>query len=149
MSQAVTLLLVTHPGIGTALLAQAKRIFAADTEQSLNGQLTDLYVLEVDDDLSAAQLDAQFEQLTANWQEQHNVLLLTDLEGATPASLALRQARRHHWPLITGLNLPMLLKAINYQRIELSELVNEVLDSSQHAVRILQAAPSSRLEQPH
>lgn len=136
--QQCALVLITHAGIGSALLNQAQRIFVAGTEQQLQGQLTDLYLLEVNDDLSAEQLDDQFQRCTTVLAGQSNVLLLTDLEGATPAGLAIRQGQQHGWPVLAGLNLPMLLKAITYRRTDMSELIETIVRGTQDSIRMLE-----------
>ncbi len=133
MDQTCTLLMVTHPGIGSALLHQMQRIFAADT----TGQLTKLYLMEIDDDAFGAKLDEDFNHWITTLDETNKVLVLTDLEGATPASLALRHARRHGWPVLTGLNLPMLLKAVTHRHLELSKLIIKVIEGTQDAIHIL------------
>lgn len=137
---ACALVLITHPGIGSALLHQAQRIFAGEAPQELNGQLTGLYLLEVDDDLTGQQLDAQFQRCAAAFKQDTRILMMTDLEGATPASLALRHAHLHHWPLISGLSLPMLLKAITYRHYPLDELIRITTTGACNAVRVLQPA---------
>ncbi len=143
--QQCALVLVTHTGIGGALLNQAQRIFVAGAEQQLQGQLTDLYLLEVNDDLPAQKLDEQFQRCITALTEHNKVLLLTDLEGATPASLAIRQGQQRGWTVVTGLSLPMLLKAITHRNSTIPELINIIVQGAQQAVRVVQAsAPISK-----
>jgi mannose PTS system EIIA component len=113
----VGVLLVTHSGIGTAM-------------QQLAGQLLGrlplaLECLEVpfDADLDALLPDAsrQLRRLDSG----AGVLLLTDLYGASPSNFAARlgglgvPTRR-----IAGLNLPMLLRTMNYADRDLAELAD-------------------------
>lgn len=49
-------------------------------------------------------------------------VLLTDLPGATPHNLAARLAESRGLPVVTGVNLPMLLRAVNHAETEPQEL---------------------------
>lgn len=142
VEQQCALVLVTHTDIGGALLNQAQRIFVAGTEQQLHGQLTDLYLLEINDDLPTEKLDEQFQRCITSLAGHNKVLLLTDLEGATPASLAIRQAQQRGWSVVTGLSLPMLLKAITHRNNSLPKLIDIIVQGAQDAVRVVQASTS-------
>ncbi len=132
-----TLALVTHPGIGSALVNHAHRFLATTSGHSTSQPLSGLYLIEVDDELSTDQLNTRFFDCTAEFSSHSKVLLLTDLQGATPASLALKHARLNGWPLLTGLNLPMLLKAITYRHADLHELIDKVISGTRQSVDML------------
>jgi len=111
----VGLLLVTHPGIGPALLSSATGIL---------GQLplkTDTFEVPFDSDPQALlpQASAALRRVDAG----AGVLVMSDLYGATPANLAARLAHLGT-PVrqVSGLNLPMLLRSMNYPELPLSEL---------------------------
>jgi mannose PTS system EIIA component len=66
---------------------------------------------------------------------QHNsALILTDVCGATPANIASHIARTHGFPLLAGMNLPMLLRAIAYRTRPLETLVQAALTGGTHGV---------------
>lgn len=98
------LLLVTHKGIGSALLTQARRI--------LDDPMAGMRAFEVSDAESGLQ-DA-LAQTVAAADEGAGVLLLTDLPGATPANLA-QALGSPSVRVVSGLNLPMLIRAWNYR----------------------------------
>lgn len=112
---AVGILLVTHPGIGTALLDVARRLL---------GMLPlHVEVLEVAFD---AQADAVLPEASAALRRADTgdgVLLMTDLYGASPSNLAARMARLGT-PVrrVSAVNLPMLLRVMNYAELGLDEL---------------------------
>ena len=66
------------------------------------------------------------------------VLLLTDLLGSTPANVCLRMVGRNEgWEMLTGLNLPMLMKlATCTPRASAAELARQLSDSSQRCCRL-------------
>lgn len=111
----VGVLLVTHEGIGTALIAVATQLMPALPLR--------VEALEVP---FAADPDALLPQASAALRrvdDGHGVLVLTDLYGATPSNLAARLARLGT-PVrrVSGLSLPMLLRVMNYAELELDEL---------------------------
>ena len=112
---AVGILLVTHPGIGTALLAVATRLL-----QQLPLKVEAFEVpFEGDPDALLPQASAVLRRVDGG----DGVLVLTDLYGATPSNLAAKLARIGT-PVrrVSALSLPMLLRVLNYAELELDEL---------------------------
>jgi PTS system ascorbate-specific IIA component len=112
---AVGILLVTHEGIGTALLAVARRL--------IDPLPLRVEVLEVPFDAAA---DAVLPLASAALRRADGgdgVLMMTDLYGASPSNLA-AQAARLGTPVrrISAVNLPMLLRVMNYAELGLDEL---------------------------
>lgn len=111
----VGILLITHEGVGSTLLATANRLL---------GQLplpVESYELPYDGDLEALlpQASAALRRVDVG----EGVLVLTDVYGASPSKMAARVAslgtpvRR-----VAGLSLPMLLRALNYADQDLDAL---------------------------
>ncbi len=112
---AVGILLITHEGIGNALVMVATRL--------LRGLPLQTEAFEVPFD---ADLDALLPRASAALRRVdggHGVLVLTDLYGATPSNLAARLARLGT-PVrrVSALSLPMLLRVMNYADLALDEL---------------------------
>lgn len=69
------------------------------------------------------------------------LLLLSDVLGATPCNVATQLLRALHAQgagqarLLAGVNLPMLWRAVNYQREPLDDLVTRALQSGSQGVR--------------
>ena len=53
------------------------------------------------------------------------VLILTDLYGATPSNIAHRLVEENKTVVVTGLNLSMLMRVLNYPNLSLEELVDK------------------------
>ncbi|MDH5823994.1 PTS fructose IIA subunit family protein [Luteimonas sp. RD2P54] len=111
----VGILLVTHEGIASALLAAARGMLS-------NLPLkTEAFEVPFDADPDAALPRASAAMRRVD--DGQGVLILTDLYGATPSNLASRLARLGT-PVrrVSALSLPMLLRVMNYAELGLDEL---------------------------
>ena len=112
---AVGILLITHEGIGTPMLAVATRLL------SKLPLTCEAFEVPFDGDLDALLplASAALRRVDGG----HGVLVLTDLYGATPSNLAARLARLGT-PVrrVSALSLPMLLRVMNYADLGLDEL---------------------------
>lgn len=109
------ILLVTHPGVGTALLDVATRLLR---QLPLK---TEAFEVPFDVDLDALLPLASAALRRVDSGE--GVLILTDLYGASPANLA-GQLARLGTPVrrVSALSLPMLLRVMNYPEQGLDQL---------------------------
>ena len=112
------IVLVTHAGLGESLRRQAEvilgRMVAMTTVSISYGADPDSALNEV---IAALAMSA----------DPGGAVVLTDLPGATPHNLASRAAEDRAMPVVSGLNLPMLLKVINHSgkpAHELAELAS-------------------------
>lgn len=109
------ILLVTHPGVGTALLDVATRLLR---QLPLK---TEAFEVPFDADLDALLPLASAALRRVDGGQ--GVLILTDLYGASPANLA-GQLARLGTPVrrVSALSLPMLLRVMNYPEQALDQL---------------------------
>ena len=109
------ILLVTHPGVGTALLDVATRLLR---QLPLK---TEAFEVPFDADLDALLPLASAALRRVDGGD--GVLILTDLYGASPANLA-GQLARLGTPVrrVSALSLPMLLRVMNYPEQGLDHL---------------------------
>jgi mannose PTS system EIIA component len=112
---AVGILLVTHPGIGPALIAVATRLLR---QLPLKTEAFEVS-FEADPEALLPAASAALRRV----DDGQGVLVLTDLYGATPSNLAAQLARLGT-PVrrVSALNLPMLLRVMNYAELDLEEL---------------------------
>jgi len=113
------LLLVTHSGIATALMTQARHI--------LGDTLDGVVMCEIDEPGTAAR--AALRQARRDADQGRGVLVLTDLPGATPANLAVG-IRDPECRVVSGLSLPMLIRAWNYREKPLDRLTQLALEGA-------------------
>ena len=112
---AVGVLLVTHEGIGTALLAVATALL-----RTLPLKIESFEVpFDADPDALLPRASAALRRVDGG----DGVLVLTDVYGASPSNLAARLSRLGT-PVrrVSALNLPMLLRVMNYAELPLDEL---------------------------
>jgi len=119
----VAIALVTHPGIASAMRDQAAEL--------LGVTLGEIHVVELDSGTSDPR-QRLAEQLAA-FDRGDGVLVLTDLPGATPCNRA-QQSLPRSGLVVSGLNLPMLLRAWNYRDRPLAELSELVMEGGRTAI---------------
>ena len=99
------IILVTHSGLGESLRHQAEVIL---------GKLVPMTTVSIsygaDPDMALNELVAALSM----GRDADGAIVLTDLPGATPHNLAQKAAEEIGVPVISGINLPMLLKVINH-----------------------------------
>ena len=111
----VGILLVTHEGVGSAMLAVAGRLLRQPPLR------VESFEMRSDADPAAARPAASAALRRVDGGD--GVLLLTDLYGATPANLAAGLVRLGTpAKRVAGLGLPMLLRVLNYPDLGLDEL---------------------------
>jgi mannose PTS system EIIA component len=103
----IGILLITHDTLGEALLQCACHVLNKRPEQLLQ-----LGVAAGDDPNDLLPLAKNMLKLVDSGE---GVLLLTDIYGASPSNLASKLLQPGKIEGITGVNLPMLLRAITYR----------------------------------
>ena len=112
---AIGILLVTHPGIGPAMLAVATKLLR---QLPLKAEAFEV-PFDADPDTLLPAASAALRRVDGGV----GVLVLTDLYGATPSNLAAKLARLGT-PVrrVSAVSLPMLLRVMNYAELDLDEL---------------------------
>jgi PTS system ascorbate-specific IIA component len=123
---AVAVLLVTHGGIGEELLASATRILGSRPLPCA------AFAVELNSDPERVASDLATQ--VARLDQGDGVLLLIDLFGATPGNVACRIADAPPYAVVTGVNLPMLLKVFNYPALDLDALADKACDGGRSGV---------------
>ena len=78
------------------------------------------------------------------------VLVLTDIFGATPSNVAQKLVDGVKSRLITGVNLPMLLRAVSYRNEPLEALVSRaVVGGTQGVMQVAITAPQNQARKNH
>ncbi len=97
----VGVVVVTHGRLGEELLV---------TAQGIVGELPAARAVAVSAEQSMEEARKALGQTIAELDQGQGVLVLTDMFGGTPANLALTFLDQHKVEVVTGVNLPMLLK---------------------------------------
>jgi mannose PTS system EIIA component len=108
------LFLIAHAPLASALKAVATHTFPEAVEQ------LEAYDVPAGSDLSAYAREAG--EILARLPVG-DTIVLTDVFGATPCTLARGLAEEHGLRLLVGVNVPMLWRALNYRHRPLDEVM--------------------------
>ena len=97
----IGVVIVTHYELGEQFL-QALRSIVPDAPE--------FYSVSVTPDQPAADLRKAIGARLAQAEAGDGVLVLTDMFGGTPSNMSLSFLDEHHVEIVTGVNLPMLIK---------------------------------------
>lgn len=135
------ILIIAHAPIASALRAGVLHVFpeAASTIAALD--------VPAHEEPSITRASAQ--ALVAQLARQ-NVLVLTDVFGATPCNVAQRIVDGANCRLVAGVNLPMLLRTINYLHEPLDTIVARALaGATQGVMQVAVTAPQNQQRRAH
>ncbi|HYO99683.1 MAG TPA: PTS sugar transporter subunit IIA [Pyrinomonadaceae bacterium] len=128
--------IVTHGQLATELLASAEMII---------GPVAHIAAISIGwhDDVDAAR--EEIERSIARVSEGRGVLILTDMFGGTPTNIASMFFVEGEVEVVTGVNLPMVIKLASQSEAEpLATVAGRVRDQGQQAIYLageLLAAP--------
>lgn len=123
---AVGLILITHQNLGETLVQTAGAMLGARPEAC--------EVLGVSQQDEPKQVEARARDRLRSLDDGDGVLILTDMFGSTPANVASRLARDPSCRVIAGVNLPMLVRVLNYRHLPLSEVVNKAISGGHDGI---------------
>lgn len=101
MEVAIGVLMVTHYELGEQML-QALRLIIPNAPE--------FHAVSVCPDQPVEEMRAAIAQCLGQADQGQGVLILTDMFGGTPSNIALSFLDEHHVEVVTGINLPMLIK---------------------------------------
>ncbi|HET6828755.1 MAG TPA: PTS fructose transporter subunit IIA [Ramlibacter sp.] len=139
------ILIIAHAPLANALRQCALHVFpdcgplvmAIDVQPNLSPEET----------LGAARI--AMDQLGGQPQVK-GVLVLTDIFGATPSNVAQKLVDGVRSRLITGVNLPMLLRSVSYRHEPLEALVSRAMvGGTQGVMQVAVTAPQNQVRRNH
>ena len=112
----IGIIIVTHSRLGEALIEAAQFIIGQKPESVIS--------MSIDLNESAKKLRQKIADGIKNIKKDKGVLILTDMFGGTPSNLSYSFLEEGRIEVLSGVNLPILIKAIDARRkMELDELV--------------------------
>jgi PTS system ascorbate-specific IIA component len=139
------ILLIGHAPLANALRQCALHVFP-DCGSTVTG-------IDVQPNLSPEETLATARIALEQLRRQPNikgVLVLTDIFGATPSNVAQKLVDGVTSRLITGVNLPMLLRAVSYRHESLDTLVSRaVIGGTQGVMQVAITAPQNQPRRNH
>lgn len=121
-------LVVTHGRLGHELLAAAEMIV---------GDISHIAATTIGwhDDVNESR--REIEEAVKSVNQGKGVIILTDMFGGTPSNISLSLLKKGELEIVTGVNLPMIVKLASQSGKEtLDELVRKVRDQGQRQISI-------------
>ena len=132
----VGILIVAHGAFGEALIHCASHVLSKRPPQVRQLGVT------VHDDPEA--ILPQAEELVKQLDDGHGVLVFTDILGATPSNIATRLLVPGRVEGISGVNLPMLIRALTYREEALPAVTAKAISGGQAGVVHVQVNSDAR-----
>jgi mannose PTS system EIIA component len=125
----VQTLILTHGNLAEALV---------DTAAQIVGDLRDVQCLALDWNEPREALLARLENVLRGLDSGQGVLVLTDLYGDTPSNLALSLVDPGRVEVVTGVNLPMVLRlcCVGTRPSEVGELARWIQAKGRQGIRL-------------
>ena len=122
----VGILLITHNNIGAVMLRTAMDVVGISPLST--------GTLAAASDCDPEQILADARQAARELDGGDGVLVLTDLYGATPSNIACRLQSHHELRVVSGLNLPMLIRVLNYPGLDLDALQQKAVSGGRDGI---------------
>ena len=123
----VALFFITHKGIASSLITIGEAII-----QKTNNNLSYFEVpMDADIDLMNEAIEQKLQQIDT----EEGLVIITDIYGSTPSNIATKVADRHHADLISGVNLPMIIRLLNYRDASVSSLIQKALEGANKGIQ--------------
>jgi len=122
----IGILIVAHGAFGEALIHSASHVLGK------RPLLVRQVGVTVHDDPDA--ILPQAKDLVRQLDEGEGVLVLTDIYGATPGNIAMRLLEAGRVEGVSGVNLPMLIRALTYRDKGLAVMLEKALSGGTEGV---------------
>lgn len=127
----IGILLITHEGLGQALLSCVRHVLQQDLDNIA------AISIEKSDDPDAKLLEA--EACLARLDSGDGVLVLSDMCGGTPSNVASKLVRSERVVGVSGVSLPMLVRVASYRHLPLSDVLGKAITGGLEGVMELDA----------
>lgn len=115
----IGIVIVTHSQLGEALIGAAEFIIGRRPES--------IESVSIDLSESAEKLREKIARGIKKVKEQEGVIILTDMFGGTPSNLSYSFLEEGHIEVLSGVNLPILIQAVNTRKkMELDQLATNL-----------------------
>ena len=118
----IGILLITYGSLGESLLQCACHVLNRRPPQ-----IAQLGIAAQDDPLDLVPLAQRMKEMVDSGD---GVLILTDLFGATPSNVAMKLLEKNRIEAVSGVNLPMLLRALTYREKDFRTLIQRAVSGA-------------------
>ena len=135
----VGVVIVTHCHLAEELIAAAKLVVGEELKQFLP--------VSIDPKAGSEEIREKIIAAIRKVEEGQGVLILTDMYGGTPSNISLSFLEEKRVEVITGVNLPMLLKLATYKNeMDLEQLAVFITDYGQRNINLASEVLKKRVE---
>lgn len=121
----VGIIIVSHGDYGSVILRTAEFIL---------GPVSDCSSISVDAAHEVSETVRRLEDAAQRLDKGAGVIILTDMFGGTPTNLALSLLGNHKVEVVTGVNMPMLLKVCSSRDTPLGELARQAGEAGMRGI---------------
>ena len=111
-------LLITHGNLGQSLVECVEK----NLQKNCNNIIDIISLNSSDIDLTRKELD-----IYVNKNKDYEIIILTDLYGASSSNIVKKHTSQENIYAISGLNLPMLMKAVTLKTNDIQIMVDEII----------------------
>ena len=111
-------LLITHGNLGQSLIECVEN----NLQKNCNNIIDNISLNSSDIDLTRKELD-----IYINKNKDYEIIILTDLYGASSSNIVKKHTSQENVYAISGLNLPMLMKAVTFKTNDIQIMVDEII----------------------
>jgi PTS system mannose-specific IIA component len=122
----VHLIIMAHVELANSFVHCAEHILAK--------KIDNLYIVSVKKTDTIENILDKSSDMIRKIGNENEVLILTDIFGATPSNIANRLLTQNQVELLTGLNLPMLIRAISYANKGLKVCIEKALSGAKDGI---------------
>lgn len=135
----INAVIIAHRGLADGLLRAAEMIM---------GRLEGIFTVSIDPDDGPETLKAKIGMAVEKAMPENNgIVLLTDLFGGTPTNIGMSFLEEGKVELVTGVNLPMLIKYISHRdKDDLETLGKRLRDEGQRSIYLASEMLSGTVE---
>lgn len=135
----VGVIVVTHCHLAEELIAAAQLVVGGDLKQ--------FQPVSIDPKEGSEEIRTKIISAIRKVDEGQGVLILTDMYGGTPSNISLSFLEEKKIEVITGVNLPMLLKLATYKDdMDLESLAAFITDYGQRNINLASEVLKKRVK---
>ena len=122
----VGILIVSHNQIGAELINTAKQMLSCCPLPTK--------VISIETSDSPEKIRLQLDEELQSLDQGNGIIILTDMYGSTPSNIACAVSDRNDISIVSGLNLPMVVRVLNYPGLNLTELEDKAISGGQEGI---------------
>lgn len=122
------LLVLSHGRFAEELVNAARKIV---------GEIESFQALSMEWDADVEEATRRVDEAIQKVDQGQGVLVLTDMFGGTPTNLAMSLHEKDEIEIVTGVNLPMLIKFVNLrEELDLHQAAGRIADQGRQAIQV-------------